>query len=470
MVSPKLVHTLFFFFTICCSLIGWSQPKSNVVDKIVAQVGDNIILYSEIQGQKQTLIENGGTVTENTECELIEQMLYQFLLVNQAELDSIAISDEQVDAEMENRIRAIEAQMKGHKDENGEPVTFETFYGKSKSAVKEEFRSAIKKRMQGQEVERGITGSIAVSPREVEYFYSGVPKDSLPFINSQLAFQQIAIIPVISKADREETKKRLEDIRTLIVTKKTTFKAAANLYSMDLGSAQFGGRIEASKGQMVKPFEQMAYSNLQPGQISPVFETEYGYHIMEMVERLGDDYIVNHILLMPKPSLDSINSAAMRIEKCYEQLLANKITWEDAVRIYSNDKNKENNGYITNPYTGEQKWSVENINEVDPQMFVLTDALELNQISSPVNYTDFMDRTEGFRIVRVAARTEPHVANLKDDYNLFRTLAEEKKKNDAILKWVKSRISTAYIRIDSDYDYCVFNSDWTHKKAIQGNK
>ena len=117
MVSPKLVHTLFFFFTICCSLIGWSQPKSNVVDKIVAQVGDNIILYSEIQGQKQTLIENGGTVTENTECELIEQMLYQFLLVNQAELDSIAISDEQVDAEMENRIRAIEAQMKGHKDE-----------------------------------------------------------------------------------------------------------------------------------------------------------------------------------------------------------------------------------------------------------------------------------------------------------------------------------------------------------------
>lgn len=463
MVSPKLVHTLLFFFTICCSVIGWSQPKSNVIDKIVAQVGDNIILYSEIQGQKQTMVENGGVITENTECELIEQMLYQFLLVNQAELDSVAISDEQVDAEMENRIRSIEAQMKGRKDENGEPITFETFYGKSKSAVKEEFRAAIKKRMQGQEVERGITGNIAVSPREVEYFYAGVPKDSLPFINSQLAFQQIAIIPVISKADREETKKRLDEIRTMIVTKKTTFKAAASLYSMDLGSAALGGRIEAGKGQMVKPFEQMAYSNLKPGDISPVFETEYGYHIMEMVERLGDDYIVNHILLMPKPSLDSINAAATRMEKCYELLLAKKITWEEAVRTYSNDKNKENNGYITNPYTGEQKWSVENINEVDPQMFVLTDALEINQISAPVNYTDFMDRTEGFRIVRVAARTEPHVANLKDDYNLFRTLAEEKKKNDAILKWVKSRISTAYIRIDSDYGNCVFNSDWTHK-------
>jgi len=281
-----------------------------------------------------------------------------------------------------------------------------------------------------------------------------------------LSFQQIAIIPVISKADKDATRKRLEDIRNQVVNKKISMRSAATTYSDDLGSAQVGGRIEASVGQMVKPFEQMALSGLAPGEISPVFDTEYGFHFMEMVERRGDDYIVNHVLLIPKPSIDSNIAAAARIEKCYELLLANKITWDDAVRIYSNDKNtKENSGYITNPYTGEQKWSVENINEVDPQMFVLTDGLEINQISAPINYQDFMDRSPGYRIVRVAERTQPHVANLKDDYNMFRTLAEEKKKNDAILHWIKTRISTAYIRIDADYSNCVFNSDWTQKKT-----
>jgi peptidyl-prolyl cis-trans isomerase SurA len=465
MVNPKLVHTLLFFFTICASL-SWSQPKSNVIDKIVAQVGDNIILYSELQGQKQSILENGGALGEDIECELIEQMLYQFLLVNQAELDSVMISDEQVDAEMENRIRQIELSMKGKRDEKGEPITFESFYGKSKSAVKDEFRVDIKKRLQGQEVERGITGAISVSPREVEYFFDGIPKDSLPYINSQLSFQQIGIIPTITKLDKEIAKNKLEDIRKQVVSGKMSFAGAATIYSEDLGSAQIGGRIEATKGMMVKPFEQMAMGNLKPGDVSPVFETEFGYHIMQMVERLGDDYIVNHILVSAKPSIDSLNAAAMRIEKCYELLVANKITWEDAVILYSNDKNtKENKGFITNPYTGEQKWSVENINDVDPQMFLLTDGLAINQISAPINYRDFMDRTEGFRIVRLAERTEPHIANLKDDYNLFRSLAEEKKRNDAILAWIKSRISTAYIRIDQDYNQCVFNSNWRQTKT-----
>lgn len=461
MTNLKPFHFLTLVFLLFGS-VSYAQPKANVVDKIVAQVGDNIILYSEIQGQKRTIVENGGQLSPNVECDLIEQMLYQFLLVNQAELDSVMISDEQVDAEMENRIRQIEANMKGKRDEKGQPITFETFYGKSKSSIKEEFRRDIKKRMLGQEVERGITGSISVSPREVELFYNSVPKDSLPFINSELSFQQIAVFPAVTKADKEATKKRLEDARKSILSGRETLKSVAIKTSDDLGSAPNGGRIEASVGQMVKPFEQMALS-MKPGEISPVFETEYGYHIMELVERLGDDYIVNHVLYTPKASMDSINSAAMRIEKCYELLQANKITWDDAVKLYSTDRNKENKGFITNPYTGEQRWSVDIINEVDPQMFLLTDALEINQIAAPTPYKDFMDRSDGFRIVRLSERTQPHIANLKDDYNLFRTLAEEKKRNDAILAWINSKISTAYIRIDQDYKSCVFQTNWTQE-------
>lgn len=452
----KYAFLLGLFFYSVSSL--FSQTK--MIDKVVAQVGDNIILYSEIQGQKQLLSQNGGALSENAECEILENLMYQFLLVNQAELDSVVISDEQVDAEMENRLRAIEAQMKDAKDEKGNPITIESFYGKTKTQIKEEFRQTIKKRLQGQEVERGITGNTSVSPREVEAFFNSIPKDSLPFINSELTFQQITIFPTITKADKQLALNKLKDARKLILEGKRTFSATAIAISMDPGSAPLGGRIEATRGMMVKAFEETAY-RLKPNEISDVFETEFGYHIMQLLDRKGDDYIVNHILIIPEYSLDSLDAAAIRLQKCYDELKSNSITWEQAVEKYSNDPNtKENNGIIVNPITGEQKWSLEDVNQVDPMMFRITDAMGINEVSKPDLYYDFMERKQAIRIVRLANRTQPHVANLQDDYPMFRNIAEDKKRNDAILKWTKSRISTAYVRIDEQYKDCVFQNVW----------
>ncbi|MDF3027564.1 MAG: PpiC-type peptidyl-prolyl cis-trans isomerase [Fluviicola sp.] len=450
----SLLFTLVFTQT-------FAQPK--IIDKVVAQVGDNIVLYSEIEGQKQSMKQNGVVTEEINDCQILEQMLYNFLLVNQAELDSIQISDEQVDAEMENRLRMIEGQMKNVKDDKGNPITIESFYGKTKLQIKEEFRTTIKKRLQGQEVERGITSAIDVSPLDVENFYNTIPKDSLPYINSQLSFQQIAIFPKITKADKEIAFKQITDLRKQIVSGKTNFCSAASFYSEDPGSAKTCGRIEATRGAMVRPFEATAYS-LKVGEISEVFETEFGYHFMQLVERKGDDYIVNHILIIPKFSLDSLDASSKRMDKCYKELKENKLTWEDAVKIYSNDVNtKENKGFITNPITGEIKWSVEQVNQVDPMMFQLTDGLELNEITSPILYYDFNERKEAIRIVRVAERTKPHVGNLTDDYNLFRMMALEEKRQKAIAAWTKSKISTAYIRIDDSFKDCDFENQWIPK-------
>lgn len=440
---------------------SFAQPK--LIDKVIAQVGENIVLYSEIEGQKQSMRQSGTPEEAINECELMEQMLYNFLLVNQAELDSIQISDEQVDAEMENKLRLIESQMKNVKDEKGNPITIESFYGKTKLQIKEEFRSTIKKRMQGQEVERGITATIDVSPLDVENFFQTIPKDSLPYINSQLSFQQIAIFPKITKADKETAYKQISDLRKQIVSGRTTFCTAASMYSEDPGSAKLCGRYEATRGMMVRAFEATAYS-LKTGEISEVFETEFGWHFMQLVERRGDDYVVNHILISPKFSLDSLDASSKRMEKCYSDLKQNKITWEDAVKIYSNDVNtKENKGYLTNPITGEIKWSVEQVNQVDPMMFQLTDGLEINQITAPNLYFDFNERKEAIRIVRVSERTVPHVGNLTDDYNLFRMMALEAKRQKAIASWTKSKISTAYIRIDDSYKECVFENQWVPK-------
>ena len=454
-----MIKTLFssfcvVFTTLCC----FGQPK--VIDKVIAQVGDNIILLSDIEGMKIEAAQAGVTTTSKDECLYLEELMYQSLLVNQAELDSIVISDEQVDADMENRLRQIEAKMKNFKTEDGKPMTIEEYYGKTRTQFKEEFRAMIKKRMQAQEVERNITRDISVSPREVEAFYNKQPKDSLPFINTQLAFQQIVIFPAITKTDKQLARKRLEDIRTDIVVNGKSFETQARIHSMDPGSGQQGGKIEATRGMMVKPFEATAYS-LKEGEVSEVFETEFGFHIMKLLQKRGDDYVCLHILIIPEFSTDSLAAASERLSRCYEELRANKITWDDAVKKYSNDPNtKENKGIITNPITGEQMWDVEDVNQVDPQMFQLTDNLEKGEITAPGFYGDFIERKQGLRIVRLMDRTQPHQANLKDDYVLIRTAAENEKKQQAILDWTKSRISTAYIRIDEAYKNCPFQNVW----------
>ena len=443
------------------SVLAFGQGK--VVDKIVAQVGDNIILLSDIESQKQQAKQSGLEIPENAGCVYLEELMYQNLLVNQAELDSVQVSDEQVDAEMEGRFRMLENQMRNMKDENGKPITIESFYGKTKTQIKEEFRDAIRKRLKGQEVERKITADISVSPREVEIFFNKQPVDSLPFINTQLAFQQISVFPDITKEDRDLAYRTLQDIRKDIVENGKDFGRTARATSMDPGSAQDGGTIEATRGVMVKAFEATAY-NLKQGEVSEIFETEYGFHIMKMISRRGDDYTVQHILIIPEFSRASLEKASILIERCYQELASNQITWDEAVKKYSKDQNtKENKGIITNPITGEQKWDIEDLNQVDPQMFQLTDALQKGQYTIPSFYSDFNERKQGIRIVRLMERTSPHRANLKDDYVLIRTAAENEKKQKAILDWTASRISGAYIRIDDEYKDCLFQSVWLPK-------
>ncbi len=443
------------------ALLAFGQGK--VIDKIVAQVGDNIILLSDLESQKKQAKESGLAVPEYAACIYLEELMYQNLLVNQAELDSVVVSDEQVDAEMEGRFRMIENQMRNTKDEKGMPMTIESFYGKSKSQIKEELRESVRKRLKGQEVERKITADISVSPREVELFFNKQPIDSLPFINTQMAFQQISVFPEVTKEDRDLAYRKLQDIRKEIVEGGKDFGRMARLSSMDPGSAADDGKIEATRGIMVKAFEATAY-NLKQGEISDIFETEYGYHIMKMLSRRGDDYTVQHILIIPEFSRASLEKASLDIERCYKELASNQITWDDAVKKYSNDQNtKENKGIITNPITGEQKWDIEDLNQVDPQMFQLTDALQKGQYTIPTFYSDFNERKQGIRIVRLMERTTPHRANLKDDYVLIRTAAENEKKQKAILDWTASRINGAYIRIDDEYKDCPFQNVWLPK-------
>jgi peptidyl-prolyl cis-trans isomerase SurA len=234
----------------------------------------------------------------------------------------------------------------------------------------------------------------------------------------------------------------------------------ARLKSMDPGSASQGGKIAATKGMMVPQFEAAVFE-LKPGEVSEIVETMYGYHIIKLVSRKGDDYNCLHILLMPEYSSASITVAAARMDTCYQLLTRNGITWDEAVIRYSNDDaTKQNKGVLTNPYTMDIYWDMEQLNEIDQQIYLLTDALESGGVSQPSLYMDLFERKQGIRMVRLQNRVPAHLANLEQDYALIKLAAENDKKQRVLDAWTQTKIPNAYIRLDPQFQDCDFRVNW----------
>ena len=445
----KSLFLLFILFVTADSILA----QNKVVDKIIAQVGDNIILLSDIENQKLQVIQAGLEVSPLMDCNLLEQIMFEELFVNQAKLDSIIISDEQVDSEMENRIRVIQNKM-------GSREKLEQFYGKSINDIKDEFRSLIKDKLLAQQMQLSITQDINVTPKEVQTYFNALVADSIPFINMKLSFQQIVNYPQITKEDKLIAFKKINDIRMDILVNGKLFETQARINSDDFGSAQLGGKISVTKGMMVSQFESTIYK-LKVNEISEIIETEFGYHIIKLISRKGDDYVCLHILKRPEFNNASLDKSAMLMDSCYSLLKENKITWDAAVVAFSNElTTKQNHGIISNPYTGEQSWSMEDLNEIDQQIYLLTDIMEKGDITTPNLYTDLFERKQGIRIVRLMARFPQHKANLNDDYALIKAAAENDKKQRALETWLKLKIGNAYVRIDEDYVNCNFRLDW----------
>jgi len=445
--------SIFFLFS---SSILFSQETGIVVDKIVAQIGNQIILMSDVESQKQQAIQSGLDPLKINACEILEQLMANELLLDQALLDSISVSDEQVDAEMENRLRLLEEKF-------GSREKLETFYGETTSKIKDKFRIQIRNKILTQEMERKLVQNISITPKDVSTFFKSIPKDSIPFINMKLSFQQIVYYPKITKDDKKRAYDILSEVRTAIVDNGKSFETQARINSDDPGSASKGGKIESSAGMMVPQFESTVFQ-LKVGEISEIIESPYGYHIIKLISRKGQDYTCLHILKIPEYSPEAIDDASNRMDTCYQLLKENKITWNDAVLRFSNDEStKQNQGIITNPITGDQTWDMEDLNQVDQQIYVLTEMMEKGDYTKPNLYIDIYERKQGFRIVRLSERYPPHIANLQDDYSLIKRATENDKKQKIIQNWIKSKIGNAYIRIDDEYKNCNFSNNWILK-------
>jgi peptidyl-prolyl cis-trans isomerase SurA len=443
----------FLLLSLCFAGLLDAQPI--VLDKIAAQVGDNIILLSDLKIQEMQAKEAKIEIDSTFDCRMLEELMIEQVLVNQAKLDSILIADEQVDADMENRLRLIQQQMGGRQK-------LEEFYGMTYSEIKDKFRESIRSKMLADEMRNTITMGLSVTPKEVTSFFNALPADSIPYINMQLGFQQIVIYPEITKEDKKMAYEKLAGLRNDIVVSGKSFESIARLYSMDPGSAPMGGKIAATKGMMVPQFESTVFK-LKPNEISEIIETEFGYHIIKLLSRAGEDFVCLHILIRPEFSIKAVNRASQRMDSCYRMLKMNELTWEQAVARFSNDAlTKQNKGIITNPKNASQMWDMSDLNEIDQQIYLLTDAMEEGDVTQPNLYMDFMTREQGIRIVRLMKRVPAHKANLNDDYALIKQAAESDKRTRIINKWVDSKLGNAYIRIDSEYLACPFLHQWVN--------
>ena len=448
-----LKYSFLLVFVVLLFPVVAQKENLKVINKIVAQVGDEIILLNELEERRIQLIVMSNGKESPDRCEVLEQLLMEDLLYNQAIADSILISEEAVESELELRFRvAIEEKFQGDKDK------LEKAYGKSIAQLKDDLRSIIRKQMLSKEMEQSLVMDVSVTPKEVGEFFNTFPTDSIPLINMKLSFQQIVHYPKITKEDREKAKQDLVDVQKEL--NENNFELMAKIHSDDLSSSVNGGLIEASRGMMVPEFEATALS-LNNGEISEIIETQFGYHIIKLLERKGDDYVCQHILKKPTYSKKAFKYAADMVDSAYTLLQENAITWEEAVRRFSNDQQtKENKGIITNPYTGEQTWEMDQLNQIDQQIYLITDKMEKGDVSKPSFYNDIYERKDGIRIVRLMERFPAHKANLNDDYALIKMAAENEKKSKTINDWIYSKIGNIYLRIDDEYQQCSFTELW----------
>ena len=430
-----------------------AQPEPMPIDGIIAIVANRIVLQSDLEEQFTQFAQSGNTVNENTRCKLFEELLFQQLLVNQAKVDSLQVSEEEIQNEINRRLQFFVQQV-------GSEKKLEEFYGKSIVEIKAEFHDLIEDQLYVQRMQGEITSSVTVTPKEVKEFYKNIPQDSLPYINSEVEIAQIVVEPPVSEAEKQATIDRLEGFRKRIIEGED-FGTLAYLYSEDPGSAKRNGELGfLTRGQLVPQFAAAAFS-LQPGEVSEVVETEYGFHIIQMIERKGQKLNARHILVTPEITPEDMVAAKNMLDSIRMQITSiDTITFADMAKKYSDDEqSKQSGGKMMNMATGEPKFQMDELNQIDPGLFFVMDKMEPGDISKPVLKQND-DGSKVYRIVKLLSISEPHRANLKDDYERIQQAARAEKENKIIADWMANKIKSTYVKIDEEYNTCSYDYDW----------
>ncbi|MFM7430014.1 MAG: peptidylprolyl isomerase [Flammeovirgaceae bacterium] len=426
------------------TMIGHAQDKTGfVVDKIIAKVDNYIVIKSELEQAYQGAVAEGNPATDEMKCQIFNRLIMNKLMVAKAEIDSVTVTDLEVDQNTTQRMGMI-LQSSGNA-----PEELERRYGKSMDQIRLELRDQIREQLLAREMTQKITKELKVTPAEVKRFFNKIPTDSLPFYSSDVQIGQIVRIAKISSQQEEEAKRRLSELRDRILAGES-FNDLALKYSEDPSARQNGGEMGfVGRGAMVPQFEAMAFK-LRKGEISMPFKSSFGHHIMQLIDRRGNEYNSRHILLLGNPSKDDIHRAEKFLDSLRRKIVKDSIKFEYAAKQYSDDnETKGRGGYFTDPDGGINV----SLRDIDPVVYLAIDTMKLGTISKAIAYrTD--DGKEGTRILYYKTKVPPHQANLKDDWHRIQSAALAEKRDKAIGKWFSKSRQDVFINIDPTYNYC----------------
>jgi peptidyl-prolyl cis-trans isomerase SurA len=433
-----------------------AQPQQALlIDRIIAVVGDEALLYSDLAQRLEQAKQGGERVAEGDACRQLEDMMYEKLLLDQGRIDSVQVDEAQVQAELDRRIRYFVSQL-------GSEQKLEEFYGKTITEIKSEFHDQIADQLMVQQMQQTVVGDVRVTPREVQRFFDRIPADSVPLINAEVEFAQIVRIPKATEDEERRVRRKLEEFRADVLSGKKDFCVLAMLYSEDPGSKDNCGELGlVPQGVMVPEFDAVAMS-LKENEVSQVFKTQYGYHLMQMIERRGEQYNARHILIKPQVGEENMQAARNFLDSIATEVRLGRIDFGEAAAQFSDDEeSKGNHGVVIEPNSNSARWAM---GDLDQQDFFVIDKLKLGEISDPVSYA-LPDGGRAYRIIRLAVRTEPHRATMKTDYQLLQQAAESEFKQKAVDDWVKEKSQETHVHVAEAYVSCPFHYPWLKAKA-----
>ena len=426
--------------------------QDNVIDRVEWVVGDKAILRSDIEETIRYWLSNGRQFDGDPYCIVGEDLAIQQLFIHQAAIDSVEVDEagimRQVEAQMDYVIRQI-----------GSKEKLEEYFDKTSSEIREMYREQLYNMEMMEAMKRKLVGDIKVSPLMVRRFCDSLPKDSFPYVQEQVEVQVITLEPEIDIEEIERVKGELRDYTERVTNGETSFSTLALLYSQDPGSARNGGELDfMGRGELQPEFAAVAFNLTDPNKVSKIVETEYGFHIIQLVEKRGDRVKVRHILRKPEYSSDNIKKMLLRLDSISTDIKDKKFTFEEGAEVISHDKDTRNNYGIM--YNKNKASSYFTLEELPADVARVVDGLAVGDISQPFAWQLDNGKTV-CAIAKLKSRTDAHIATFEDDYETMRTMYQMKLSEERVQAWIKQKQKSTYVRINSDNRNCEFKyPDW----------
>ena len=441
------VYALLLMLFAAVSVYG----QDNVIDEVVWVVGDEAILKSDVESERLNAQYEGRKFDGDPYCIIPEQLAVQKLFLHQAAIDSIEVSEQEVIGQVERRTNWLIEQVGGSKEK------LEEYYNKTSTQIREMLRENIRDGLTVQKMQQHIVGEIKITPAEVRRYFKDLPQDSIPFVPTQVEVQIVTLEPKIPLEEVERVKKTLRDYTDGINSGKMSFATYARFYSEDPGTARRGGELGfMGKGELVPEYANVAFNLQDPNKVSKIVETEFGFHIIQLIEKRGDRINTRHILLKPKVEEKDLEAALVRLDSIADDIRNQKFTFDDAATYISQDKDTKNNhGLMANKNTGTARFEMQDLAQVSQEVAKMVENMNVGEISRA--FTMINDKgKEVCAIVKLKSLINGHKATISEDYQRLKAIVMEKRSEDKLEKWIKEKQKHTYVRINEKWQKCDF--------------